>query len=317
MARKASMRSPTAQRAVIDPYATLGISSCASADEIRAAWKAAALKTHPDKLHDDGTQFRAVQAAYEVLRTAPKVVKGTTSDKRESENRQSAEKAAARKRDFEARAAAFWAKQQAKRREYEAGRTRSPADDMAARARARQKERYMACQRQAEQQTEREEEVLAADAGLAPGRTRGPMWRTTKRERPTKWYASARASWHVETEPADAEVPPSEDYHFASAAEASHEFCMALAFLTHSKSTESLSDRVAFVLQQGISEACVEAALQRADLDHPRQAEDAHGGEGGTAPAAAPDHASNEPSTWQARADQDAPVRSFWGLFEA
>ena len=58
-----------------DPYAVLGIASTASSDEIRAAWKAAALRTHPDKVMDDGTQFRAVQAAYEVLRDAPPPVR--------------------------------------------------------------------------------------------------------------------------------------------------------------------------------------------------------------------------------------------------
>ena len=50
-----------------DPYATLGLRHDASADEIRAAWKRLALATHPDKTDDDGAQFRAVQAAYEVL----------------------------------------------------------------------------------------------------------------------------------------------------------------------------------------------------------------------------------------------------------
>ena len=50
-----------------NPYATLGITRTASLDEIRAAWKRAALKTHPDRTFDDGSAFRAVQAAYEKL----------------------------------------------------------------------------------------------------------------------------------------------------------------------------------------------------------------------------------------------------------
>ena len=50
-----------------DPYILLGLRRGSTDDEVRAAWKKTALKTHPDKCGDDGTQFRKAKAAYEAL----------------------------------------------------------------------------------------------------------------------------------------------------------------------------------------------------------------------------------------------------------
>ena len=63
---------PITVDASIDPYATLGVTRTASADEIRAAWKKAVLRNHPDKVGDDGTLFRRVQSAYDMLRVEAK-----------------------------------------------------------------------------------------------------------------------------------------------------------------------------------------------------------------------------------------------------
>ena len=56
-----------ASEAPSDPHSVLGVSRDASEDEIRAAWKKTALRTHPDRTGDDGTQFRRAKAAYESL----------------------------------------------------------------------------------------------------------------------------------------------------------------------------------------------------------------------------------------------------------
>ena len=76
--------------ASVDPYATLGVTRTASADEIRAAWKKAVLRNHPDKVGDDGTAFRRVQSAYEMLRVEskkPLLDRKRTQRRREYEQR--------------------------------------------------------------------------------------------------------------------------------------------------------------------------------------------------------------------------------------
>ena len=145
-----------------DPYATLGVQSSASLATIKSAWKVAALKYHPDKCGDDGTRFRAVQAAWEVLREKGarppmKGAKGSQFNATRARHAKDSElRAAAQTADFDAKARAFVARQQAKKREYEAteeGQTKSPADAMKARNQARLEARYkqMMDQREAHQ----------------------------------------------------------------------------------------------------------------------------------------------------------------------
>lgn len=50
-----------------DHYTTLGISSDATVNQIRKAYKKKALQFHPDKNKDDGEQFKEVQTAYDIL----------------------------------------------------------------------------------------------------------------------------------------------------------------------------------------------------------------------------------------------------------
>lgn len=51
-----------------DYYARLGVSSTASPEEIKRAWRERAFQLHPDRNPgDDGASFRAVAEAYEVL----------------------------------------------------------------------------------------------------------------------------------------------------------------------------------------------------------------------------------------------------------
>ena len=52
----------------LDYYARLGVSPTASNDELRHAWRSRAFDLHPDRNPgDDGTAFRAVVEAWEVL----------------------------------------------------------------------------------------------------------------------------------------------------------------------------------------------------------------------------------------------------------
>ena len=50
-----------------DPYNTLGVAKSATQEEIRAAYKKLAVKTHPDKTGGDDTKFKEVVHAYETL----------------------------------------------------------------------------------------------------------------------------------------------------------------------------------------------------------------------------------------------------------
>merc|ERR1719414_2215084 len=49
------------------PFATLGVVPGASVDEIRSAFRRAALRTHPDKIGGSSAAFTAVHQAYEAL----------------------------------------------------------------------------------------------------------------------------------------------------------------------------------------------------------------------------------------------------------
>eukprot|EP00873_Tetraselmis_striata_P027001 jgi/Tetstr1/447265/TSEL_034702.t1 len=50
-----------------DPYETLGVHKNSTLDQIRAAYRKLAIKTHPDKTGGDDTQFKKVADAYETL----------------------------------------------------------------------------------------------------------------------------------------------------------------------------------------------------------------------------------------------------------
>lgn len=53
---------------MLDCYALLGVPSTASVEEIRRAWREKAFQLHPDRNPgDDGSSFRAVALAYEIL----------------------------------------------------------------------------------------------------------------------------------------------------------------------------------------------------------------------------------------------------------
>src|ERR1035437_10522909 len=55
-----------------DYYEILGVSKDASADEIKKAFRRAAIKYHPDKEGGDETRFKEVNEAYEVLKDSSK-----------------------------------------------------------------------------------------------------------------------------------------------------------------------------------------------------------------------------------------------------
>lgn len=59
-------------RQVLPHYNTLGISHAATPEEVRRAYRALALKHHPDKQSDDGSSeyFQRIQAAYAALAKA-------------------------------------------------------------------------------------------------------------------------------------------------------------------------------------------------------------------------------------------------------
>ena len=261
-----------------DPYATLGVQSSASLATIKSAWKVAALKYHPDKCGDDGTRFRAVQAAWEVLREKGarppmKGAKGSQFNAARARHAKDSElRAAAQTADFDAKARAFVARQQAKKREYEAteeGQTKSPADAMKARNQARLEARYkqMMDQREAHQASTADS---SAASGLEPGRTKGPMWTKHQHERSTsaaskpRMYAPPTRAEELRAAHRNGEVA-----HAAAAATSSgcdaRAVEIAFAFLTHpANASEPLEARVAFVLQQGVDEKNVREALRRA-----------------------------------------------------
>jgi len=55
-----------------DYYEVLGIGKTASADEIKKAYRKAAVKFHPDKEGGDESKFKEVSEAYEVLKDSQK-----------------------------------------------------------------------------------------------------------------------------------------------------------------------------------------------------------------------------------------------------
>src|SRR5690606_10991042 len=55
-----------------DYYEILGVSKSASADEIKKAFRKAAVKHHPDKEGGDETKFKEINEAYEVLKDQQK-----------------------------------------------------------------------------------------------------------------------------------------------------------------------------------------------------------------------------------------------------
>ena len=261
-----------------DPYATLGVQSSASLATIKSAWKVAALRYHPDKCGDDGTRFRAVQAAWEVLREGARPpMKGAQGShfnaKRARHAKDSDLDAASQKADFDAKARAFVARQQAKKREYEAtecGQTKSPADAMKARSQARLEARYTHMMGQREAQRGTTTADSSAASGLEPGRTKGPMWTKHQHERSTsaaskpRMYAPPTRAEELRAAHRNGEVA-----HAAAAATSSgcdaRAVEIAFAFLTHpANASEPLEARVAFVLQQGVDEKCIREALQRA-----------------------------------------------------
>ena len=55
-----------------DYYEVLGVSKDASADEIKKAFRKAAVQHHPDKEGGDETKFKEINEAYEVLKDQQK-----------------------------------------------------------------------------------------------------------------------------------------------------------------------------------------------------------------------------------------------------
>ena len=50
-----------------DYYSSLGVSSCASAADIKAAYFDLALKYHPDRSTGEADKFKEISAAYDVI----------------------------------------------------------------------------------------------------------------------------------------------------------------------------------------------------------------------------------------------------------
>ena len=158
-----------------DPWAVLGIASSATAEEIRAAWKSAALRTHPDKMLDDGTQFRAVQAAYETLRDASTwhsshsgvVRQHPANISRAEQAKAAAEQKAARTRHFEEKFRRFLAEEEVKKQEYKKKVRQLPRYSPAAAVRARQEaERHQRRLQESREQAEAEKVQWHRDADL-------------------------------------------------------------------------------------------------------------------------------------------------------
>ena len=57
----------TSQLLTDDPYLALDVGYLASEREISTAFKRLALLTHPDKTRGDDTEFKAINAAYQIL----------------------------------------------------------------------------------------------------------------------------------------------------------------------------------------------------------------------------------------------------------
>ena len=160
-----------------DPWVVLGIPSSATAEEVRAAWKSAALRTHPDKVLDDGAQFRIVQAAYETLRdastwraSAGEVVRGATNGSRAEQA--AAEQKAALRRHFEEKFRRFLAEEEAKKRAYELKARQfhrfSPAEAFRARQKEQLAERHQRKLQESREQAEVEER-RGSGTGVAAG----------------------------------------------------------------------------------------------------------------------------------------------------
>ena len=240
-----------------DPWAVLAIASTATAEEIRTAWKAAALRTHPDKMLDDGSQFRAVQAAYEVLRDAPawhssKTVRGTTSLRREEQARALAEEKAVRKRHFEERFRQFLAEQETKKHVYELKKIEtsgaSPADAMKFRQDRRVAKRYQKLKESKEQQQQQQQQQTVTErqkqAALAVQESQNT---------PAAVHDTASGSTPVGTRDAADEAPYTPR---------SRSVAMTYAFLTHPSSTGPLEARVDFVRSKGVEEEQIATALR-------------------------------------------------------
>ena len=51
----------------MSPYKILGVSPGSSKDDIKKQYRKLIMKYHPDKCQDDGSKFREIQRAYEIL----------------------------------------------------------------------------------------------------------------------------------------------------------------------------------------------------------------------------------------------------------
>jgi len=63
-------------KARTDALAALGLAPCATADDIRDAWRQIAFHAHPDHTSGDSGSFARAKAAYDLLRDAGLTVKG-------------------------------------------------------------------------------------------------------------------------------------------------------------------------------------------------------------------------------------------------
>jgi len=51
----------------MNPYQVLGVAPDSSKDEIKKKYRSLIMKYHPDKCHDDGTKFKQIQKAFEMI----------------------------------------------------------------------------------------------------------------------------------------------------------------------------------------------------------------------------------------------------------